>query len=784
MPQKFSSPGVFTTEIDKSNLNESTPGVGAVVIGRTPKGPAMVPIRISGYSDFVERFGGVDPYFQLPYAAKNYLKNANSLTVMRVLGHADGTGVTSGYQVGGITAIADTSGSAVSTASNVLAVIHHSGTINVVTVAGVSGDANNFVVRIGSAFAATASFVTSSANYITKVLNTDPTLYDTYGHYLYQNFGYAVPAASASWSAVAVTMSLSAHLRDFEGGKTTWVKSQPLGGVEFDLFRIWTLGHGRATNDDVKVTIANVKPSANPNVYPYGTFDILVRRFEDTDLDPKVIETFSQLNLDPSSVNYVLRRVGDSYETFDTVARKMVVNGTYPRRSNKIRIELNTAANFPPEALPWGHRGFEKMAFSAVDQNTATAAHVIPALPLVQTLNDTNGNFQQNICWGVNFTSGSIVDRMRAFPDLSASQTNLTASDSDFSMKFLTSSYSNGQLRYAYSTATPTYLLHQPVFASSSLYKFTMPFIGGFDGWDLRVKDELYLDNAADVTDVGVTSLKRAIDVIANPDYADFNVLAIPGIHNLRVTDYARTLVNDRRDAIYIMDITGSTVAQSVDLLKNRNIDDSYSACYYPDLKLNDRVSNRIVRVSPSVAVLGALAYSDAVGQVFFAPAGMTRGGLGQFDIIDVVDRLTFQDRDDLYTNRINAIATFPVEGIVIWGQKTLQLRSSSLDRVNVRRLLIFAKRAVSTVAKGLLFEPNNSNTWQRFRNSVNPILDRIRQDQGVEKFLVVMDSSTNTQETIDRNIMVGKIFLQPIRAAEYIDISFVITNAGVSFND
>ena len=188
--------------------------------------------------------------------------------------------------------------------------------------------------------------------------------------------------------------------------------------------------------------------------------------------------------------------------------------------------------------------------------------------------------------------------------------------------------------------------------------------------------------------------------------------------------------------------------------------------------------------VPPSVAVLGAFAYSDRVGQVFFAPAGLNRGGLQAFGVVDTTDRLTFQDRNDLYENRINPIATFPNEGIVVFGQKTLQYKPSALDRVNVRRLLIYAKKVIASAAKYLVFEPNNAATWQKFINTTNPILEKVRQDQGIERFKVVMDSTVNTPDLIDRNIMTGKIFLQPTRSAEYIDLSFIITSSGVQFEE
>lgn len=786
MPQSFTSPGVETTEIDQSFIDNPVPGTAAVLVGRTPKGPAFVPTLVSDFDQFRATFGEMDPEMQVPYAARNYLRNANSLLVVRVLGHDDGTSASSGYSVNRIVGIADVSGANGATGS-ILASVHAN---SVVYVSGVAGDSNRFTFRVGSVFAATASFLTGSDDYIDKVLNTDPTLYSTYGHYLYQNFKSAVPAASASWWAAGiVSASLNTFLRDYEYGSTQWVKSQVLGGQEYDLVRFHTRAHGRATNGDVKVTIGNIRPSQSPTVSPWGTFDVLVRQFDDTDLRPVVLERFSNVSLNPDDSNYLLRRVGDILEVFDTNERKFVVQagqfGDTPtsRVSRLIRVELNTAANFPPQALPWGFRGYAKMQYSGSAGGIASTfgQNLVPSLPLTVNQKDRNGSYNDLICWGVTFVSGGIVDRMRAFPDTAGVTGILTASDSDFSLKSLSGTYDNGQLRYWYNSA---YAAYAPIYASGTLQKFTLPFAGGFDGWDLRVADPLYLTNGADETNIGVVAAKRALDTVRNPDTFDIGLLAIPGVHNIRVADYARQIVNERKDVMFVMDITGSTPSEATAYLAAREIDDNYSACYYPDLKMNDATNHRIVRVPPSVGVMGALAFNDRTGQPFFAPAGLTRGGLSRFDIVDVVDRLDGDDRDLLYNARINPIATFPREGIVVWGQKTLQLRSSALDRVNVRRLLILAKKTIAGEARNLLFEPNNAATWQRFVNRVNPILERYRQDQGINRFKVVMNASTNTPDVIDRNEMRGRIFLEPTKAAELISLDFIVSATGVAFEE
>lgn len=777
MAQKFISPGVFTKEIDQSFLAQGVAGIGAVIIGSSKKGPAFEPVPVSNYNEFVGKMGSIDPIHQATYGAKNYLENSSVLNYVRVLGHSDGGDAVAGYSVGGVTGITDHTGSG----AQVLAVLHHSGASDVPTITGVALDANKFVVTIGS-FAATASFLTSSAEYIGKVLNTDPTRYDTDNHYLYQTFRYATPASSASWAAVGITGSLLSFEKNFEGSKTPWVMSQDLGGNEYNMFKFHTLSDGKASADDVKISIQNVKPSTNPTTNPWGTFDVIVRKFYDNDLRLDALENFVGMSMDPSDRNYIGRRIGDIVETFNTSTRKMeVTSGDFANKSSLIRVEINKNNGAPQESLPWGFRGFPKMDWNVADTNGDGTVHAVPSIGYRANQVDKNGNYNANLYWGVLFLSGGIADRMRAFPTLtSAQETDLRTDDTDFSLKHLSASYDNGIQKYHYNTAISNY---EPIFLSASLQRFTLPLQGGFDGFDLRVENPLSLTNGAGDTNIGVASLKRGLDIVSDPDFLDMNLLAVPGVDNLKVTDHARLLVNDRADVLYIMDITGSTVSDAVSNLKNRELDDNYSATYYPDVKIDDPENNIIVRLKPSAVVMGAIAFSDKTSQPWFAPAGLNRGGLRQFDVTDIVDRINFKDKNDLYDNRINPITSFPNEGPTIFGQKTLQVAGSSLDRINVRRLLIVAKKTVASAAKFLVFEPNDPQTYQTFTNSVNPILEDIRLKRGIERFKVVMDTTINTPDVVDQNIMRGKIFLQPTKAAEFIDLQFVITNAGVSFD-
>lgn len=776
-------PGVDLNEIDQSFTPEGSVAPGAIVIGRSASGPAFYPTTVRSWDQFRAIFGDNSPAYPATYGVRNYLRNANSLTFVRVLGHADGGTVTSGYTVGSVVGITDTAPGIGATGS-ILAVLHVSSSLAAVQVSGVVGDANRFTIRIGSSFAATASFLTSSDDYVGKVLNSDPTKYQTYGHYANQIFSYRTPAASASWSVVnSISSSFTSFVRDFDHGVTPWIKSQPLGGIEFDLFRFHTVTDGRSANDLIKVQIANVRPSSAPSVEPYGSFDVIVRDFYDSDARPRELKRFANLNLNPDSPLYILRQIGNQYEEFDTATRKFILRQDgYELKSDLIRVELNSLGDAPAQALPCGFRGFPKQLFSGsnLGNGGANGISFVPDLKYVPDQLDLNGNYNQQISWGVSFVSGGVVDRMRAFPD-GMLNGPVSGTDADFSLSNLSGSYVNGQLRYSYQAGFGS---HSLIPYSASLYSFTMPFYGGFDGWDLRVNDPTYLNNSDNEGVHGVVCLKRAIDTIANPDQISGEILALPGQHNLRVTDYARELVNTRRDMFYPMDLSGSNVAAVIAGLEARQIDDNYSAAYYPDVIMIDPVTSRRVRVPPSVGVLGSIALNDKIGQAFFAPAGMERGGLTQFGIIDTVDRISPQESGRLYEARINPLKRFPKEGVVVFGQKTLQLRQSALDRVNVRRLLLMAKRHVTEQSIGLVFEGNNSSTWTKFQKRVEPFFDKLRKDAGVSRFRVVMDGDTNTADVIDRNEMFGLIFLEPVKSAEFITIGFTITGNGVSFSE
>ena len=346
----------------------------------------------------------------------------------------------------------------------------------------------------------------------------------------------------------------------------------------------------------------------------------------------------------------------------------------------------------------------------------------------------------------------------------------------------------------------------------SGFTNFTSPMYGGFDG--LTVKERAPLgnhivgaDNQTFQSNAAANSIKRAIDSVGDPEVADINMICVPGVRAPLVTDHIIRVAEDRGDCLAIIDvenngyqpssettsnfktrITNNSVKTCVENLEKRNINSSYACTYFPWVKIRDDISNKDLWVPPSVVALGTFASTERNSDLWFAPAGFTRGGLSDglagVPVLSTSQRLSSRDRDDLYEANINPIATFPAEGIVIFGQKTLQVTPSALDRINVRRLVVFLKKEISRMASGLLFEPNVNATWNRFRGQVEPFLSSVKANFGLEQYRVVLDETTTTPDLVDRNIMYAKIFIKPAKALEFIAIDFIITNNGAAFDD
>jgi hypothetical protein len=411
-----------------------------------------------------------------------------------------------------------------------------------------------------------------------------------------------------------------------------------------------------------------------------GTFDLLVRRGDDTTNSPSILETWTNLSLDPKNTNYVAKVIGD--QTFNYASSGtsyyLEITGSYAVKSKYLRVK----------SVPSPTPGY-------FDNSGAPKAQFTSSIPLNGTgaFSGATGDIMGNAQYYNTITDGN---RSQGIP--SGSYTNM-------------------------------------------------------------------------------------INLLSNMDDYKFNLLLTPGLFDSLQPSQATSIITNtqnRGDNLFVLDLVpyNSQVATVVTQASSRNT--SYAASYWPWVQVLDPDSGQQVWVPASTVLGGVYAFNDSVAEPWFAPAGINRGGLGQ--VIRAERKLAQSDRDTLYSGKVNPIATFPGQGTVVYGQKTLQTKASALDRVNVRRLLISLKSYISQVANNLVFEQNSVATRNSFLAQVNPYLESVQQRQGLYAFKVVMDESNNTADVVDRNEMVGQIYIQPTKTAEFIYLDFNITPTGTTF--
>ena len=480
------------------------------------------------------------------------------------------------------------------------------------------------------------------------------------------------------------------------------------------------------------------------------------------------------------------------------------------------------------------------VVFSLVNNATVagTCSFEFPMTPLRQNSRQGNLSSPKDAYFGIDTTMGtntrledSFKDMGRAFPsvfattgdptlpvferpyiftleDLSRHTSAVGAETSETDVFYLSGSRAAGRSMSSTGTALPGDVTGWNGVLRAGFDKFTVPLQGGFDGLDITEADpfrnQQWAGNGTPLTSYAFNSIKMAVDTCADPEVVECNMMTMPALTNTALTEHIVKTCEDRADALAIIDIEhgykpaaenddteeqrAGDVESAVRAMSERGINSSYGCCYYPWVQARDSESGKTFWCPPSVAAIGTFSSSQQKSELWFAPAGFNRGGLtvgsAGIPIINVKQRLSSQDRDDLYEVNINPIASFPAEGIVIFGQKTLQTTQSALDRINVRRLMIYVKKEISRIAATLLFDQNVQTTWDRFTGQTVPFLNSIMTRLGLSDFKVVLDKSTTTADLIDRNIMYAKIFLKPARAIEFIAIDFVITSTGASFED
>ena len=805
MAERIVSPGVFIREKDQSFLAAGIANLGAAVIGPTFEGPALVPTLVSSFSEYTKRFGaklGTTDFdvTKHPYTdetVNSYFEGTgpggSGLTVVRVLGSG-------GYIVSSSVLISFTSASVVSASILLLPTVtgatSFASGVSGITFASASevgtsstgSNAASFVLVISGSGAtrfsesvSLAYSTTKNSNYITTIFGTSPNgpkpFYVALDFANSNNSLQALSGAttSGSWGAAAHTYIQSGSAFGeinssyaFLKARTPWITNY---GASKNLFKFFTISDGNSTNSKFKIQIENIKYSSAEEIY---RFDVVVKDLNnDTDAMPAELERFSGVTCDPNDQKFIARMIGDIYYKFDSNNDK-IENGTFANRSTYIYVKMNTDSTTGEYVAtntdyPWGFG----VALKPLNANPKQIDYI--------STNNVNSSPDDKIHFGWSYSGSSDNYTWLSSPvATSTSSTSLVEGTQTFQLTGQTADLTAISAADLTTSARTRYL------------KFSVPMQGGYDGSSPFLNKKIgtnidsgnyYGFNLASSTSSGTAIYKAAINTLSNPDEIDINLVVLPGIiHDLHsnVTNHLITKIEERADCFAIIDPEQLSASVSEAISAVATLDTSYAAVYYPWVKMGLRF------VPPSVAVLGAYSQSDRLGAEWFAPAGLNRGGLASFGVTNVYKILKHADRDDLYEERVNPIARFASQAstpqVVVFGQKTLQVKPSALDRVNVRRLIINLKKFIASSTKFLVFEQNTSATRQRFLNMVNPYMESIQQRSGLTAFKIVMDDSNNTAEVIDRNQLVGQIYIQPTRTAEFIVLDFVVLPTGAAF--
>ena len=778
MAERIVSPGVFTQERDLSFLEQGISEIGGVFVGPTAKGPAFVPTVVRSANDYIRTFGEADANSYMGYTVKNYLQEAGSGIIVRVLG------------LDGYSGSAHRPAFLYATGSNgkyLYAVLHPTQTGASITGATATGTTSSFALALTSSTGVSSSQAglssnASSTGFIQQYLGTEPS--GDKIAYLYSFFPEAATVAGtgSSVSFVVESPTISGNNvteLDFFGvqysnASTPWVQSQTVGGSKVDLFKVHTLSDGVAANKDIKLSILAIKPDALDATNNFGTFSLIVRRFADTDTNVEILEQWDNLTLDPNSPDFIARRIGSSEAVYDNDTLETYYSGEFRNNSNYIRIQMADTV-IPPNALPYGFG--EVMSPAALPDTVFVTGSFIStrwADGSVEGWSATASDTKKFYGWEFSDTNLTNLAYLNAIPD------DAVSVGTSFSLEDLPATEANGA---PISLTNTSHIRYR---------RFTLPLQGGFDGLNparkiLTGPDILSTNsqgfNLANSTTDGSRAYKRALDAVRNPDAIDMNLLILPGViyevHSYVATT-ALELCEERQDCFYIMDLTSYSSTIDTAVNKAAEIDSNYTAVYYPWVKVIDTNTNKFIWAPPSVVLPEVYAYNDNVAAEWFAPAGLNRGSIE--GAVGLAKRLNLAGRDTLYEGKVNPIATFPGQGICVWGQKTLQRRKSALDRVNVRRLLIAVKKYIASASRYLVFEQNVEATRNRFLNIVNPYLASIQERSGLYAFKVIMDDSNNTPDVIDRNFLVGQLYLQPTKTAEFISLEFNILPTGAVF--
>jgi hypothetical protein len=700
MAETIVSPGVLAIENDQSFITQGPVTAGAAIVGPTVKGKVGIPTIVTSYTDYLNKFGstfisGSNTYtYFTSISAYNYFNNGGtSLLVTRVV---------SGSFTPATSSVIPTSTAVTSASANI--------NLTFISASVAASGSGSFNLN-GVTFYYTGSTTPNNTN--TIYLNTSTFNATTVANYVatssqYINYSSSVAPYSSSLQYISSSINspnlvltstgsngLLGNSYFYISGSTTVYFS---GGTNTEAFILETLSEGEIMNSTgpsgssgtlLSGSSENIRWQISNTNINNGTFTLIIRQGNDSTITPSILETWTNLSLDPFAPNYIEKVIGNQVETvqFDSSTGEYYVElvGNYPNRSRYVRVKqvLVTTPNY------------------------------------LDNLGIPKPQYTGSICW---LSSGS--------------------------------------------------------FGAAAGKNIPTGIAGG------------YYENISNnnIQGLPADAYTQSISLLANQDAYNYNLLTAPGLiadsanypSHTSVINTMISTVQNRGDAMTVFDLVGYG-ANVLEVTSNASgYDTSYAATYWPWVKTIDPNTGTQVWVPSTVMIPGVYAFNDSVAEPWFAPAGINRGVLT--NVIQAERSLTQGNRDLLYESNVNSIATFPNTGVVVFGQKTLQKKPSALDRVNVRRLLIELKNYISQVADTLVFEQNNVITRNNFLSQVNPYLASVQQRQGLTAFRVVMDESNNPPSVVDQNQLIGQIYLQPTRTAEFIILDFNVLPTGATF--
>jgi len=684
--------------------------------------------------------------------------------------------------------------------------------------------------RTNTTFTYDVSLDSTQGNYIKKVLGSDAFDKSTnlFVDELYDSslsMGWNTGKVYGLHETIVGVNTWGSNKTQYQSPMTPFLISELRGGLPQRLFRFISISDGNSANTEIKASIANLSFSTM-------TFDVIVRAYNDSDKSVVILEKYSNLSMDETKTNYIGKMIGTIDNKYPLLSSYIVVDmdpsapadalpcgfeGYQMRTANLTNITGTSYCGVIE--LPY------KTKYYVAGEVTATPPNAASVISSGDKVRKTYLGFS-DIDYGYD-------NDLLKFKGLYGSNGNWgngsewSSLTTGFHMDVNASGITNSSGNTVFTVGVSSYSSSTDEADTTNAYydiktrKFTVLFSGGYDGWDIYRKtrtntnsykiggssfsaggfatytDQAYYDTYGSFGTSDYYATFLGVLTYQNAEETSINIMATPGIDIINnsnlCADTIEVMEEKRKDSIYLPTLPDIQLYNNtdpgnseswlhtneiIDALDAVDIDSNYTAVYYPWIQINDSENNANVFIPPTAEVVRNLAYTDNVAYPWFATAGYNRGLVNCIRARMSLDQAS---RDALYPARINPIATFSDVGTVIWGNRNLQIANSALNRLNIRRLLLQARKLIMAVANRLLFDPNDAAVRSQFLSLVNPILDNIRKERGLTDFRVTLTSLANEK---DRNTMTGKIFIKPTPTLEFIELTFVVTPETVSFDN